>query len=164
MDPRIRELALILWRYHQLNQPLVKADAILVLCSHDTAVAECGAELWLAGWAPLLVMSGGRGAITSRLWQEPEADLFARIAIDRGVPSDRILIENASTNTGENVTFTRRLLADRGLEPASIIVVQKPYMERRSYATFRKRWPEKPVVVTSPRVSFDDYLRSHSNA
>jgi uncharacterized SAM-binding protein YcdF (DUF218 family) len=37
-------------------------------------------------------------------------------------------------------------------------------MERRSYATFRKRWPEMPVVVTSPRVSFDDYLRTYSNA
>jgi uncharacterized SAM-binding protein YcdF (DUF218 family) len=164
MDPRIRALALILWRYHQMNQRLVNADAILVLCSHDTAVAECGADLWLAGWAPLLIMSGGQGAITRRLWQEPEADLFARIAIERGVPSDRILIENASTNTGENVRFTRRLLADRGLHPASLIVVQKPYMERRSYATFRKRWPEMPVVVTSPRVSFDDYLRTYSNA
>jgi uncharacterized SAM-binding protein YcdF (DUF218 family) len=147
-----------------MNQRLVNADAILVLCSHDTAVAECGADLWLAGWAPLLIMSGGQGAITRRLWQEPEADLFARIAIERGVPSDRILIENASTNTGENVRFTRRLLADRGLHPASLIVVQKPYMERRSYATFRKRWPEMPVVVTSPRVSFDDYLRTYSNA
>jgi uncharacterized SAM-binding protein YcdF (DUF218 family) len=164
MDPRIRALALILWRYHQMNQRLVNADAILVLCSHDTAVAECGADLWLAGWAPLLIMSGGQGAITRRLWQEPEADLFARIAIERGVPSDRILIENASTNTGENVRFTRRLLADRGLHPASLIVVQKPYMERRSYATFRKRWPEMPVVVTSPRVSLDDYLRTYSNA
>jgi uncharacterized SAM-binding protein YcdF (DUF218 family) len=164
MDPRIRELALTLWRYHQMNQPLVKADVILVLCSHDTAVAERGAELWLEGWAPLVVMSGGQGAITRRLWEEPEADLFARIAVEKGVPADRILIENASTNTGENITFTRRLLAERGLDPGSFIVVQKPYMERRSYATFRRLWPEKIVVVTSPRASFDEYLLTHSNA
>ena len=164
MDPRIRELALTLWQYHQMSQPLVKADAILVLCSHDTAVAERGAELWLEGWAPLVVMSGGQGAITGRLWREPEADLFARIAVGMGVPADRILIENASTNTGENIAFSRRLLAERGLDPASFIVVQKPYMERRSYATFRKLWPDKDVVVTSPRASFDDYLLTHSNA
>jgi uncharacterized SAM-binding protein YcdF (DUF218 family) len=164
LNPRIRELALTLWRYHQLNQPLVKADVILVLCSHDTAVAERGAELWLEGWAPLVVMSGGQGAITRHLWEEPEADLFARIAVEKGVPADRILIENASTNTGENITFTRQLLADRGLDPGSFIVVQKPYMERRSYATFRRLWPEKIVVVTSPRASFDEYLLTHSNA
>jgi hypothetical protein len=36
-------------------------------------------------------------------------------------------------------------------------------MERRSYATFKKRWPEKQVVVTSPQVSFDEYLNGYSN-
>jgi len=41
--------------------------------------------------------------------------------------------------------------------------VQKPYMERRSYATFRKLWPEKELIVTSPQVSFRDYLANYSN-
>jgi uncharacterized SAM-binding protein YcdF (DUF218 family) len=164
MDTNIRELALTIWRYHQLGQELRKADAILVLCSHDTAVGERGVQLYMRKWAPLLIFSGGTGAITSRLWDEPEANLFARIAVGMGVPSEHVLVENASTNTGENVAFTRRLLAERGLDPGSFIVVQKPYMERRSYATFRKVWPEKEVIVTSPRVSFDEYLRRYSNA
>jgi uncharacterized SAM-binding protein YcdF (DUF218 family) len=42
-------------------------------------------------------------------------------------------------------------------------VVQKPYMERRSYATFRKVWPEPQVRVTSPQVSMDEYLRGYSH-
>ena len=134
----IRALAETIWNYHKLNLPLSKADAILVLCSHDTVVAERGAQLYLEGWAPLLIFSGGLGAITKRFWHEPEADQFARIARTRGVPADAILVENRSTNTGENVAFTKRLLADRGLHPESFIVVQKPYMERRSYATFKK--------------------------
>ena len=75
-----------------------------------------------------------------------------------GVPEDRLLIENRSTNTGENVLFTKRLLAERQLDPDTFIVVQKPYMERRSYATFRKVWPEKQVIVTSPQASLDAYL------
>ncbi len=163
LDPRIRELAEVVWRYHQLNHPLTRADAILVLCSHDTAVAERGAELFLEGWAPLLIFSGGLGAITKTLWTTPEADRFAAIAVGMGVSADRILIENQSTNTGENVAFTKRLLAARHLEPHAFIVVQKPYMERRSYATFRKVWPDKHVIVTSPRVSFDDYLSRYSH-
>lgn len=163
MNQRVRRLAETLWRYHQLNHELAKADAILVLCSHDRAVAERGAQLFLDGWAPLLIFSGGLGAITRRLWSEPEADQFAAVAIAMGVPGDRILVENRSTNTGENVAFTRRLLAERGLDPGSFIVVQKPYMERRSYATFRKIWPEKAVIVTSPRVGFDEYLARYSN-
>ena len=163
MDGHVRELAETLWRYHRMDHRVENADAIVVLCSHDTSVAERGAELYLEGRAPLLVFSGGLGAITSRMWSEPEAELFARIARERGVPEESILVENRSTNTGENVLFTRRLLAERGLDPRSFIVVQKPYMERRSYATFRKVWPEKEIVVTSPQVSFDDYVRRYTN-
>ena len=163
MDDRIHALVEKLWDYHHLNHQLSQADAILVLCSHDKVVAARGAELFLQGWAPLLIFAGGLGAITRRLWHEPEADRFAGIAIEMGVPKERILVENRSTNTGENVLFTRQLLAEKGLDPRTFIVVQKPYMERRSYATFRKVWPEKPVRVTSPRISLDDYLRECSH-
>jgi uncharacterized SAM-binding protein YcdF (DUF218 family) len=163
VDDRIHALAETVWNYHQLNHQLVRADAILVLCSHDVAVAERGAELYLERWAPLLIFSGGSGSITERLWQEPEADRFAAIAVAMGVPQDRIIVENRSTNTGENVLFTRQLLAAKHIDPSRFILVQKPYMERRTYATFKKHWPEKDVVVTSPRASLDDYLRHYSN-
>jgi len=55
------------------------------------------------------------------------------------------------------------LLAERGLDPRTFIVVQKPYMERRSYATFRKVWPEKDVLVTSPQLSMNEYLTRYSH-
>jgi uncharacterized SAM-binding protein YcdF (DUF218 family) len=163
MDDWIHALVEKIWDYHRLNHQLAQADAILVLCSHDKVVAARGAELFLQGWSPLLIFAGGLGAITRRLWHEPEADQFAAIAIEMGVPKDRILVENTSTNTGENILFTKQLLAAKGLDPQTFIVVQKPYMERRSYATFRKVWPEKEVRVTSPRVSLDDYLREGSH-
>ena len=163
MDQRIRPLVDAVWRYHQLNQPLAKSDVIAVLCSHDTVVAERGAQLFLDGWAPLLVFSGGLGVITRHLWEDPEADRFARIAVAMGVPRDRILIENRSTNTGENVQFTRRLLQERGIDPESLILVQKPYMERRTFATFNKVWPGKKITVTSPQLSMDEYLHRYSN-
>jgi uncharacterized SAM-binding protein YcdF (DUF218 family) len=163
MDPRIRPHVARLWEYHQLRHELRPADAIVVLCSHDTRVAGRGAELWLERWAPLLVFSGGLGSITRDLWREPEADQFARIARGMGVPAERILIENRSANTGENVRFTRALLAATSIAADRFIVVQKPYMERRSYATFKKVWPEADVVVTSPRVTLDEYLLHYSN-
>ena len=97
------------------------------------------------------------------MWTEPEADRFAAVAEGMGVPRASILTENRSTNTGENITFTKQMLAERGLDPQSFIVVQKPYMERRSFATFRKLWPEKRLVVTSPRVTLDEYLDRYSN-
>jgi uncharacterized SAM-binding protein YcdF (DUF218 family) len=163
MTRNTRALAGRIWDYHKLNHRLSKADAILVLCSHDTVVAERGAQLYLDGWAPLLIFSGGLGAITRRFWNEPEADQFARIALGMGAPRDAVLVENRSSNTGENVLFTKRLLIEKGFDPRTFILVQKPYMERRSYATFRKVWPEKDVLVTSPQMSFDDYLAAYSH-
>jgi uncharacterized SAM-binding protein YcdF (DUF218 family) len=163
MDDQILALAETIWNYHLMKHQLAQADAIMVLCSHDEKVAERGAQLFLDGWAPLIIFSGGQGEITKTLWDEPEAERFARIAIALNVPQESILVEGASTNTGENVQFTRRLLAEKGLDPLKFILVQKPYMERRSFATFRKYWPEKEVIVTSPQVSFRDYLSEYSN-
>jgi uncharacterized SAM-binding protein YcdF (DUF218 family) len=153
----VDRLARILWDYHHLNHLVRPAEAILVLGSHDLRVAEWGAELFLQGFAPLLVLSGGLGNLTRGMWDEPEARKFARIARDRGVPEESILIEDRSTNTGDNVRFTRQLLRERGLDPASFILVQKPYMERRTYATFRKVWPEKAAVATSPPLAWEEY-------
>src|SRR6185436_4430188 len=99
MDAQIQALAETLWDYHLMKQPVTKADAILVLCSHDERVAERGAQLFLDGYAPLIIFSGGQGAITKALWNEPEAERFARIATTLGVPREKILIEPNSTNT-----------------------------------------------------------------
>ncbi|HHD92520.1 MAG TPA: YdcF family protein [Candidatus Portnoybacteria bacterium] len=157
VDNKTIELAKKLWDYHHVNQLLEKSDCILVLGSHDLRVAERGAELYLKKWAPVIIFSGGLGNLTKGIWGEAEADKFAAVAQKMGVPKEVILIENKSTNTGENILFTQQLLKEKGLDPQSFIVIQKPYMERRSYATFKKYWPNKRLVVTSPQISFEQY-------
>ena len=157
MNPKqIDALARIIWDYMKLNQQLRPADCILVFGSHDPRVATYGAELFLRRLAPLILFSGKRGGLT-RKWSKTEAEKFAQIAIRAGVPRSRILIEKEATNSGENVLFTKRLLEKRGLNPGSFLVVQKPYMERRTWATFKKVWPRKKIIVTSPPISFEDY-------
>ena len=149
--------AQIVGDYHQVGHTLARADAILVLGSHDTRVAERAAEVFLAGWAPLVVFSGNLGSLTSGIWTRPEAEIFAEVAAARGVPRENMLLEPRATHTGENVSFCRELLAERGLQPRRAIAVQKPYMERRTLATFQSRWPELDVLVTSPQIPFDAY-------
>ncbi|MFL5744670.1 MAG: YdcF family protein [Niastella sp.] len=153
-------LAKILWNYHQLNHTLEPSDCILVLGNLDTRTAERGADIYLQGYAPIIIFSGGLGKLTKDMWAETEAELFANIALDRGVPREAIFIENKSTNTGENIQFTQQLLQEKNLNLDSFIVVQKPYMERRSYATFKKQWPDKKLLVTSPLLSFEEYPTS----
>lgn len=157
LSAEVLSLAKKVWDYHHVNHSLVQSDCILALGSHDTRVAERAAELYLEGWAPLLIFAGGLGRLTESLWTESEADLFARIAVEKGVPAEKILIENRSTNTGENIRLVRQLLQEESLDPQTFIVVQKPYMERRSLATFEQAWPGKNFVVTSPQISFEAY-------
>ncbi len=157
VDKQTFELAKKLWDYHCIKQSLEKADCILVLGSHDLRVAERGAKLYLQGWAPILIFSGGLGNLTKGVWREAEADKFATVAEKMGVPRSIMLIENKSTNTSENILFTQQLLKEKNIDPKSFIVVQKPYMERRSYATFKKHWPGKKLIVTSPQIPFANY-------
>jgi uncharacterized SAM-binding protein YcdF (DUF218 family) len=157
LTPHVLSLAKTIWDYHHVHHTLIQADCILTLGSHDTRVAERAADLYHEGWAPLLIFAGGLGRLTEGMWTETEADLFARIAVEKGVPQEKVLTENRSTNTGENIQFVRQLLQENNLDLQTFIIVQKPYMERRSLATFEKAWPGKQFVVTSPQISFEDY-------
>ena len=149
--------AQVLWNYLKLGQSLQKADCLLVMGSHDLRVAEYGAKLFLERWAPLMVFSGGLGNFTREIWDEAEAVKFARVAEQLGVPRKKILIENESTNTGENVLYSRELLRRMSIHPDSVLLVHKPYMERRALATFQALWPEMPARVSSPAIDMLDY-------
>ena len=151
------ELARVLWDYLRMGQALEPCDLILVLGSNDVRVAEHGARLFLQGLAPMILFSGNSGVLTRHLFDRPEAEVFAEVARDLGVPEEAILLEPCSTNTGENIRFSRELLAARGLDPQRFIVVQKPYMERRAYATFMRQWPGKEIRMASPPFDWDSY-------
>lgn len=141
-----------------MHQKLRPADAIFVLGSNDTRVAERAADLYLEGYAPFIIFSGGYGKAVE--FDKPEAEMYAEVAIARGVPTDKILKEDKATNTGENISFTKALLEELDLNFQSFILVQKPYMERRTYATVRKQWPEMDIVVTSPQIPYEQYADS----
>ncbi len=152
----------IIWDYMHLNQPLKNADVILVLGSTDITTAKRAADLWLEGWAPYVLCSGS-GTVHSEnpVWQKfagsTEAEFFAEIVKNNGVPEDKILIENKSQNTGQNFEFSAKLLADNGLNIKTAIVVQKPTVERRVYATGLVHWPEVELIVTSPQLTIEEY-------
>lgn len=152
------EAIAILWDYMRLNQEPRKADCILGLGCYNEDVARRAAELYHAGFAPLVMFTGALGRNTSSMWSESEAQRFGRIAMEAGVPEEAILLEDRATNTGENLIFSRQLLADRGITHPKLLVVQKPYMERRIAAAFPVYWPEADMVITSPQLSMEEYF------
>ncbi len=149
-----------LWDYMQLKHQLKPADCLLVMCSNDLRVAEHAAKLYQQKLAPLIVFSGGKGRFTDGLFDKSEAETFAEIAQAAGVPGDAILLETQSTNSGENIRFTHQLFENSGILCDSVILVQKPFMERRAIATFEKQWqsPYSQLQVSSTAHPFFEYI------
>lgn len=144
----------------KIGQKLPRVDAIFVLCSLDTRVAEKAARLFIDGYANKVIVSGGIGALTQDIFNKPEAQVFVDIMVKLGVSLNDIILEDKSTNTGENIQFTYALLNKLGESFKSFILVQKPYMERRTYATFMKQWPDEgaEVFLASPDIEYDEYF------
>ncbi|MFA7191718.1 MAG: YdcF family protein [Candidatus Paceibacterota bacterium] len=151
----VNKYAKIIWDYMLMHQDLKPVDAIFVLGSTDLRVAERAAYLYLQGHAPFIICSGGFGKISK--FNRPEAVEFSDVIIEMGVPADKILIEDKASNTGENILFTKKILEEKNIKLNSIIAVQKPYMERRTFATIKKQWPEIDLLVTSPLVSYEEW-------
>jgi uncharacterized SAM-binding protein YcdF (DUF218 family) len=154
----------VLRNYMIMWHELKKSDLIFVLCSYDTRVAERAADLYHAGYADTILVSWWMGLKTSldeRFKYTSESEEFAKIMIEKGVPKSVIIIENKSTNTWENIRFSYELIKDKHIK--SMIIVQKPYMERRAFATFMKQWPWDPIHIriTSPQLSLEECLDSY---
>lgn len=148
----------ILWDYLGMHQAPEKADCIVGFGNFNTNIARRAAELYCQGYAPKVLFTGGLGRNTAGLLPEPEAVRFARVAMACGVPEADILLEPDSTNTAENVLFTRQLLEERGIPHSHILGVHQPFMERRIFAAMGVYWPEPRFTVTSPQVTIPEYL------
>lgn len=152
----IDRFAEILFKYGQLHQTIQKADAIFVLGSRDLRSAHLACDLYLKGYAPLLIFTGDSG--TQKVLAKTEAETFRDIALERGIPDSAIIIENKSKSSGHNIEFAKNIIAEKGLSITSLIVIQKPHTERRIYAAIQKQWPEVTFTMASYPVSCKDYL------
>ena len=91
----------------------------------------------------------------------PEAHVLRDIA-ERfwGIDRSRVLVDDASTNCGENATFSRRVLEASGRKAETVLIVQDPTMQRRTDATFRHVFRDTPTAFVSwptftPQVALD---------
>ncbi|AYF77396.1 YdcF family protein [Nocardia yunnanensis] len=149
-----------LWGYNQMHHEPRPVDVSIGLGGHDFGVATYTADLYRAGTFPLIVFTGANAPTTVDRFPRGEAVQFRERAIELGVPADAILVEPNATNTGDNIDFTRTLLSERGYLDSikAVMLISRPYQQRRSYAICRKRWPEVDVVCGSLPLALDDYV------
>lgn len=104
------------------------ADAMVVLGGGYGERIERAAELFKAGAAPRLILTGAGDAIDNK-----------RLLVARGVPAEVIELEAASMSTKQNAQFTIPLLRARGAR--RVILVTSWYHSRRSLNCFRHYGP-----------------------
>jgi uncharacterized SAM-binding protein YcdF (DUF218 family) len=147
-----------LWDYHQLGHRLRPVDVIIGLGGHDLSVAVHAAELWRQRVAPLIVFTGATVPTTVDQFPRGEAVHYREHALELGIPDKAILIEPRATNTSENLIFSRELLAEHGIAAGSVVLVSRPYQQRRAYASCRKVWPEVDVICSAVPTAINDYV------
>ncbi|NEQ45555.1 MAG: YdcF family protein [Leptolyngbya sp. SIOISBB] len=108
-----------------------------------------GAQLYNAGKAPKLILSGGR--IAWRGGGPPESDDMAQIAEAMGVPSTDILEDPTSLNTYQNAVNVKAILAQEGMN--RILLVTSAMHMPRSLAIFKKQGIEAISAPTDFLIS-----------
>ncbi len=148
-------LAKTLWDFHCIPDAPQTCDLIMGLGSYDLAVADHGVALLQAGWAPRLLFTGNVGNWTADLYGKPEAEAFADRARALGVADDQLIVEPDATHIGENLSFSRRLLAALQIDVSTALVVTKGNTLRRVAATAPIVWPELKVWLSCPASHWD---------
>ncbi len=149
-----------LWRYHDMRHELRPCDVGIGLGSHDLGVAVIATRLFQAGLFPWIVFTGANAPTTVERFPRGEAVHYREYAVEQGVPPEAVLVEPRATNTAENLEFSRALLAERQIPVKSVLIMSRPYQQRRAYATCRLMWPEVDVVCASNPLELDDYVAS----
>ncbi|MFF8096462.1 YdcF family protein [Streptomyces sp. NPDC016675] len=149
-----------LWDFQKMGHEPRPCSVAVGLGSHDLGVADTTADLYHRGMAPLIVFTGATSRTTRERMPRGEAEHYRDRAIELGVPADVIIVEPEARNTGDNIRLSRALLEERHVAVSSILLVSKPYEERRAYATARHLWPEVDCVSASTPMSFAEYVDS----
>jgi uncharacterized SAM-binding protein YcdF (DUF218 family) len=126
-------------RFLDVEDPLEPADAALVMTGdpgfeRTTAAARLVCE----GKARLLVLTGGEP------WPGDSAASLRERALREGVPSDRIRLEDRSTDTRESLVNVAPILQEEGVK--TLILVTSPYHQRRSFLAARRAFPGLRII------------------
>jgi uncharacterized SAM-binding protein YcdF (DUF218 family) len=126
-------------RFLDVEDPLEPADAALVMTGDPGFErTTAAARLVCAGNARLLVLTGGEP------WPGDSAASLRARALREGVPSDRIRLEDRSTDTRESLVNVALILEEEGVK--TLILVTSPYHQRRAFLAARRALPGLRII------------------
>jgi uncharacterized SAM-binding protein YcdF (DUF218 family) len=155
MGPRLYEGMSIreITEYLFAEDELQPADLVIVFGGKRYERAERAAELYHAGLAPRILITGGdkRGTGVT------EAELLKQRCLELGVPAEAIVTEAESVNTLENVRMTVALVEEQfgWKNLKNVILVSSPYHLRRVKQTIAHYIPRAVRLTCCPDTRTD---------
>lgn len=141
------------------EDPPESADVIMVCGSGYGELAMKAAELYHAGYAKYIVVSGKysilqdcfAGPVSPKEYlgktYKTESEFLAGVLLDQGVPDEAVLQENRASFTFENAICTEMLLRECSLPVQKAILVCQAFHAKRSLMYFQLVFPEVDFFV-----------------
>lgn len=140
-------------KYIFLDTTPQKSDIGLVMGTTKTytEAAKRTWNLYKKGVIQRIIISGG----INRNNKNNESTLLKNELLNLGIPEDVITLEQKSTNTLENVIYSRNLIQKKiGFSNInSILVIARNYHSRRVLMTFKKHFPKTVKIYISTYTS-----------
>ncbi len=144
--------------YEFSGWPAERADVMIVLGAQvkrdgrpgDTLTKrlDAAAEAWEAGLAGYVIVCGGQGRTEPRA----EADVMAEELTGRGIPENRIFLEDESANTRSNLQGAKEIMEEKGWEDA--VIVTSGYHMLRALDTAEELGMEACGYAAGPAEGF----------
>ena len=131
-----------------MEDPLEKADIILIPGGSHKQLVLRAAELYKRGYANYILPSGGyNGKLIN---YQTEWEFLKEEAIKLGVPENAILKEDKATNTFENAAFSFEVCKANNIPLNKAILVCKNSHSRRAYITYKIHFPKETKIIVQP--------------
>ncbi|MFA6301112.1 MAG: YdcF family protein [Candidatus Paceibacterota bacterium] len=158
--PEMIEKFITIQKYLAINDVPEKSDVVFVFGQIKMPkVWDRACQLYKDGFANKILVSGGAGKIIKELRPGfTEAEIIKDYLVSKGLPGNKIIVEDEATNTLENVILGMKKLNKETVYPKKIIAVSKPFHMRRCLATFEKYFPEIKVLCCPPIGEFNELM------
>ncbi|MBM4423841.1 MAG: YdcF family protein [Chloroflexi bacterium] len=135
-----------------VDEPLQKADAIVVLGGGNGERDATAARLWAEGWAPIIITTGDKiplPGLPDATW----ATLSLAELLRLGVPESAIIAIDGSSSTCDDA---RLAVAQLPSGAKRVIIVTDPFHTRRAEWLFQKGAAEADVITAAANPSWFD--------
>lgn len=141
--PSLEESIELFSDYLKMEDAPEQADAIFILGGSTLGPTLKAAELYKAGYAPKIVFIANEGKFSgSRIWGMPEFQKYREVLREAGVPEEAMVSAGMSTNTLVEAKEAIPFMEKHGIDPNKVILISRPFHQRRAYATFKQQHPD----------------------